>query len=46
VPGIVLDPFVGTGTTVMAAKRLHRSAVGVDLNPAYLRHATQQLRPT
>jgi len=45
-PGIVLDPFVGTGTTVMIAKQLHRSAVGVDLNHAYLRHAAQQLRPS
>ena len=46
VPGIVLDPFVGTGTTVMAAKQLHRSAVGVDLNHAYLQHAAQQLHST
>ena len=44
VPGLVLDPFVGTGTTVQVAKQLRRRAVGVDLNPAYLRHATEQLR--
>lgn len=44
VPGIVLDPFVGTGTTVMIAQQLRRRAVGVDLNPEYLRHATEQLR--
>jgi hypothetical protein len=30
-PGIVLDPFVGTGTTLRAAASAGRSAVGVDL---------------
>lgn len=30
-PGIVLDPFVGTGTTLRAAVACGRSAVGVDL---------------
>lgn len=32
-PGIVLDPFAGTGTTLRVATRLHRSAIGVDLAP-------------
>jgi 16S rRNA G966 N2-methylase RsmD len=33
-PGdIVLDPFVGSGVTVMEALRLGRRAVGLDLNP-------------
>jgi DNA modification methylase len=32
-PGVVLDPFVGTGTTVRVAQRLSRSAVGIDLSP-------------
>ncbi len=30
-PGIVLDPFMGTGTTLRAAKDVGRSAIGVDL---------------
>jgi DNA modification methylase len=30
--GIVLDPFVGSGTTMFAALRSGRSAVGIDLN--------------
>lgn len=29
--GIVLDPFVGTGTTMKVAEQLGRSAIGVDL---------------
>ena len=31
-PGIVLDPFMGTGTTLDVAKRMGRSAIGVDLD--------------
>lgn len=33
-PGVVLDPFLGTGTTIRAAARMGRSAIGVDLAPA------------
>ena len=34
--GIVLDPFVGTGTTLLAAKRLERKSVGIDISRQYL----------
>jgi hypothetical protein len=33
-PGIVMDPFKGTGTTLRVAAALGRSAIGVDLAPA------------
>ncbi|WP_084134901.1 DNA-methyltransferase [Paenibacillus harenae] len=32
-PGIVLDPFMGTGTTLRAAAAIGRSSIGVDLDP-------------
>ncbi|WP_414657254.1 DNA-methyltransferase [Deinococcus sp. VB343] len=32
VPGVVLDPFMGTGTTLEVASRMGRSSIGVDLN--------------
>lgn len=32
--GIVLDPFMGAGTTALVAKKLNRHFVGVELNPA------------
>lgn len=40
-PGIVLDPFAGTGTTLRAATSAGRSAYGIDLaNPPELKRAT------
>lgn len=32
-PGVVLDPFMGTGTTLRVAATLGRSSIGVDLAP-------------
>jgi DNA modification methylase len=33
---IVLDPFLGSGTTVIAAERVGRICYGIELSPAYL----------
>lgn len=33
IPGVVLDPFSGTGTTARVAAALGRTAIGVDLHP-------------
>jgi DNA modification methylase len=33
--GLVLDPFMGSGTTALAAKRLGRKFIGFEVNPSY-----------
>ena len=39
-PGVVLDPFAGTGTVPMVARALGRTGIGVDLSADYLRLAS------
>lgn len=40
---VVLDPFVGTGTTVLMAKRLSRKYIGIDKFQPYIDYAEQRL---
>ena len=42
--GIVLDPFIGSGTTAVVAQRLGRGYVGIDSNPKYCEMARNRLR--
>lgn len=39
----VLDPFMGTGTTLLAASRCGRNSIGVEIEPAYVKMAKQRL---
>ena len=41
---IVLDPFVGSGTTAIASKELGRRYIGYDIEPEYVKIANDQLR--
>ena len=44
-PGdVVLDPFFGTGTTGVVAKRLHRHWIGIERHPAYAEAAIGRVR--
>ena len=42
-PGLILDPFIGTGTTAVAARKLGRRCIGVDLSEDYLKQAVTRL---
>lgn len=41
--GLVLDPFVGSGTTLVAARNLQRRYLGVELNAEYVAIAERRL---
>ena len=40
---IVFDPFAGSGTTCLAAKKLNRRYLGMELNPTYHADALERL---
>jgi DNA modification methylase len=41
--GIVLDPFMGAGTTGLVAKKLGRNYLGIELNPEYIKIAAKRI---
>ena len=41
----VLDPFAGTGTTLLAAHELGRKSIGFELNPEYIKLIKNKLTP-
>jgi DNA modification methylase len=43
VPGTVLDPFAGSGTTLLVARKHGRHSIGIELNPDYCQLAADRL---
>jgi len=42
--GIVLDPYCGSGTTLVAAKLLNKKFIGIDISEEYIQYAKQRLQ--
>lgn len=43
---VVLDPFMGSGTTLFVAQRMRRHSIGIDVVPEYYKMVKKQLKPT
>lgn len=41
--GIILDPFMGAGTTAVVAKQNNRNYLGIELNPKYVEMANKRI---
>jgi site-specific DNA-methyltransferase (adenine-specific) len=41
---VVLDPFAGSGTTLVAAKKLGRKFIGIDANKEYIEIAKRRIK--
>jgi DNA modification methylase len=41
--GVVLDPFMGSGTTLAVAAQEGREGIGIELNPAYVALARERI---
>lgn len=41
---LILDPFLGSGTTAVACQNLHRNFIGIEISPEYCEIAKSRLR--
>lgn len=41
--GVVLDPFLGTGTTGAVCRNLNRDFIGIEINSEYFREAVKRI---
>jgi len=42
---LILDPFLGSGTTLVAARNLNRNAIGIEINDEYINMAKRRVAP-
>ena len=41
---LILDPFLGSGTTAVACQELHRNFIGIEISPKYIEIAKERLK--
>ena len=41
---LILDPFLGSGTTAVASQELHRRYIGIEISPEYVKIAKERLK--
>jgi len=41
---VILDPFIGSGTTAVAAKKLGKNYIGIDINEKYVKISERRLK--
>ncbi|SMN02392.1 DNA methylase N-4/N-6 domain protein [uncultured Candidatus Thioglobus sp.] len=42
---VVLDPFMGSGTTLLVANRMRRNSIGIDIVPEYCEMVKEKINP-
>lgn len=42
----ILDPFMGSGTTLFVSNRMHRNSIGIEIVPEYFRMVKEKITPT
>jgi len=40
----ILDPFAGTGSTLLAARNTNRNYIGIEINPKYIEIINERLK--
>ena len=43
--GVVLDPFMGSGTVALKALKENRNFIGIEINPDYIEMAYERIKP-
>lgn len=43
---VVLDPFAGSGTTLVVAQRMHRNSIGIEIKLDYYQQIKERLQPS
>jgi len=41
---LILDPFLGSGTTAVACERLNRRWIGIEIEPSYVKTARERIK--